>query len=120
MPHKSAVLALLWPPRTAVGLNEPRRGFIQQALLTMRKAEVWEAFHKTGTLAMLAKANIVSEILGNTRYLHKEQRCKGERRIRGESPDETVCLPPLVELPFSCVHLSNEKAEKVYGFYVKI
>lgn len=53
--------------------------------------DVWDAFYKMETLEMFAKANLVSRILGNTRYLNKEQMTQVDRLIDGEDPD---CVVP--------------------------
>ena len=39
---------------------------------------------------MYAKANLVSKVLGNTRYLNTEQLDKAVRLAAGEDPDEIV------------------------------
>lgn len=52
--------------------------------------DVYDAFYKMETLEMFLTANLVTRILGNTRYLNQEQMTKVNRLIKGESPDEVV------------------------------
>ncbi len=51
---------------------------------------VYDAFYQMETLEMYAKANLVSKVLGNTRYLNTEQLDKAVRLAAGENPDEIV------------------------------
>lgn len=58
--------------------------------MTLSKLDVFDAFYKMETLEMFAKANIVSKLLGHTRYLNEEQMTKVYRLIQGESPDSVI------------------------------
>lgn len=58
--------------------------------------DVYDAFYKMETLEMFTKANLVSVILGHTRYLNQDQMIKVNRLIKGEDPDEVInpAVPP--------------------------
>lgn len=58
--------------------------------LTISKTDVFDAFYKMETLEMFAKANMVSKMLGHTRYLNEEQMEKVNRLISGEDPDSVI------------------------------
>lgn len=52
--------------------------------------DVYDAFYKMETLEMFTTANLVSKILGHTRYLSQEQMIKVNRLIKGEDPDSVI------------------------------
>ncbi|TCS78095.1 L-fuculose-phosphate aldolase [Muricomes intestini] len=58
--------------------------------LTISTTDVYDAFYKMETLEMFARANIVSKILGHTRYLNEEQMKNVNRLIHGEPPDSVI------------------------------
>ncbi len=58
--------------------------------LTISTIDVFDAFYKMEILEMFSKANIVSKILGHTRYLNKEQMKNVNRLIQGEHPDSVI------------------------------
>ncbi|KMZ54372.1 class II aldolase/adducin family protein [Dorea sp. D27] len=53
-------------------------------------SDVGEAFYMMETLEMFLKANLVSKLLGNTRYLDEVQMEKVNRLIKGEDPDSVI------------------------------
>lgn len=53
-------------------------------------SDVSEAFYMMETLEMFLKANLVSTLLGNTRYLDEAQMEKVNRLIKGEDPDSVM------------------------------
>lgn len=57
--------------------------------LTM-STDVFDAFYKMETLEMFAKANLVTHIIGNTRYLNADQMEKVNRLLHGEAPDSVI------------------------------
>lgn len=58
--------------------------------LTVSTSDVYDAFYKMETMEMFAKANLVSKLLGNTRYLNAEQMMNVNRMIQGEDPDSVI------------------------------
>lgn len=57
--------------------------------LTMSN-DIFEAFYQMETLEMYAKANLVSRILGKTKYLNEDQMNKVMRLMAGEKSEEVV------------------------------
>lgn len=57
--------------------------------LTM-STDVYDAFYKMETLEMFTKANLVSRLIGHTRYLNASQMEKVNRLIKGEAPDSVI------------------------------
>lgn len=57
--------------------------------LTM-STDVYDAFYKMETLEMFTKANLVSSLVGHTRYLNASQMEKVNRLIHGEAPDSVI------------------------------
>lgn len=55
-------------------------------------SDVYDAFYKMESLELFARANLVSGIIGNTRYLNPGQMEVVSRLLSGENPDEIV--PP--------------------------
>lgn len=55
-------------------------------------SNVYDAFYKMESLELFARANLVSGIIGNTRYLNPGQMEVVSRLLSGENPDEIV--PP--------------------------
>ena len=53
-------------------------------------SDVSEAFYMMETLEMFLKANLVSTLLGNTRYLDEAQMDKVNCLIKGEDPDSVI------------------------------
>lgn len=58
--------------------------------LTVSNQDIFDAFYKMETLEMFAKANIVTRLIGNTRYLNEEQMGYVNRLIGGEAPDSVI------------------------------
>lgn len=52
--------------------------------------DVYDAFYKMETFEMFLKANLVSKIVGKTRYLDENQMKKVNRLLDGEAPDSVV------------------------------
>lgn len=57
--------------------------------LTM-STDVYDAFYKMETLEMFTTANLVSRLVGHTRYLNHDQMVKVNRLISGEDPDSVI------------------------------
>lgn len=55
--------------------------------------DVFDAFYKMETLEMFAQANLVSGLIGKTRYLDEGQMSVVQRLLKGEHPDTIV--PPI-------------------------